>query len=90
MICVAPRAEQQCSYKEAEFEDTHKKGLFHTWSQSAMEEAALEESEPAKSKEESSRVCTGLEALDWMTSEVYSNLRTPGFQDFRPSGSFVS
>ena len=55
-----------------------------------MEESALEENDPAKSKEESSRDCTGLEALEWMTSEVYSNLRIPGFQDFRPSGSFVS
>lgn len=68
---------------------THKKGLLHTWSQSAVEEAALEESEPANSKEKSSRGCTGLEAVDWITSEICSNFRTLGFQDFSTSGSFV-
>ena len=66
------------------------KGLSHAWRQSAKKEAALEESEPAKSKEESSRGCTGPEDLDWTTSEVCSNVRTLGFQNFRPSGNFVS
>lgn len=90
MICVAPRTDQCGSYKEAEFGRTHIKGLLHTWSQSAVEEAALEESEPANSKGKSSRGCTGLEALGCITSEIYSNFRTLGFQNFRTSGSFDS
>lgn len=53
-----------------------------------MEKAALEESEPANSKEKSSRGCTGLEAMDWTTSEICSNFRTLGFQDFSTSGTF--
>lgn len=55
-----------------------------------MEEAALGESEPANSKGKSSRGCTGLEALDWVTSEICSNFRTQGFQIFRTSGNFDS
>lgn len=40
MTCVSSRAGQWGGYKEAEFGGTHRKGLFHTQSLSAMEEAS--------------------------------------------------
>lgn len=78
MSGVNSREDQWGSYEEAVWTYTQKK-TFHTWSQSAVGEAALENSEPANSKEGSSRGCTGLVALDWTTSEICSNSRTLGF-----------
>jgi hypothetical protein len=68
--------------KEVEFGCT-RRWTFNTQSQAAVEEPALEESEPADTKENSSRGCPGLEALDWVISEVSSNSRSLGLQDFR-------
>lgn len=79
------------SCKDAESGYTHIQKPFPLapLHQSAMEEAALEEREPANSKEVKQRLHR-LEALDWMTSEIRSHFRTLGFQDFRTSRNFIS
>lgn len=78
VICVASRAGQRGGYKGA--------GWIHIWTGafSSSEPVSngrgfLEENEPANNNEEPHRGDTGLETLDWETSEICPNFRTLGF-----------